>query len=157
MSSSTLRRLGMAAWLFASAAAAAAQIELSGWVHTESGTPIAGAHFELLARETVAGRALRELSAAALAPLASSRSGDDGRFVIEVPRPGVFKLTATHSGHLPMEINLQPIADSAEVPELRMPTGAPLRLHVRDAAGAGRGGWALVRRPRQRRRCLPRD
>jgi uncharacterized GH25 family protein len=76
-------------------------ISISGRIVDEQGRPIEGALFLLTQSEEGSGRDTED----------DIRTGEDGQFVLDVPRAGTWKVSIRHKRFLPLELSVQAPAE----------------------------------------------
>ena len=125
---------------------AGSAIPIHGQVLSDVAGPLAGARvdlvpaldgFELLRRQLE-----RRLD---LEPAATARSGADGRFTLEAPGAGLWRLRVQAPGHVGLRAFEVALTHRVELDPARLPRDVGGRLRVVDAEGrpvAGAGVWA---------------
>ncbi|HEX4954921.1 MAG TPA: carboxypeptidase regulatory-like domain-containing protein [Thermoanaerobaculia bacterium] len=124
------------ALLFLSGALSAQPISVSGTVVAPDGEPLAGATVTLAAIE--AGRP---------APAARATTDREGRFQLEAPGSGLWRLVAGAGGHLPVELRLVPLVEETLLAPLELPRARLRPLTLRDAAGRALSGARWLAQP----------
>ncbi len=128
--------------------AAAAALPVEGSVRTTGGKAPAGALAELVpvlshlesSRQLLAGNR-RPDAVAAAAP-----EPGDGRFRLEAPEIGLYRVRVSAPGHMPMRSLPLPVTGPLELPPLTLAVAATLDAAVRDAEGRPvAGAWIAAR------------
>jgi len=79
------------------------------------------------------------------APAATARSSADGRFRLEAPRTGLYRLVVRVPGSLPVQTGPLALVEDLEVAPVAPPPDAGMELQVVDAQGRPIGGaWAFA-------------
>lgn len=131
---------------FAAVAALFARPVVTGTVLDSAGRPFPAAQVELVPIETSfeAGRlrlAGRDLSP----PQAAVQSDARGRFMLEAPQAGVFKVVARAAGTVPMQYGPALLLESEELPPAQLPGDVRLRVRIADEQGRPvAGAWVLA-------------
>lgn len=114
----------LTALILGQAAMAQADIlSVTGWVVGPEGVPIRGARVDLVpAREPDV-------------PEATATADGGGRFVLQVPRPGVRMVVVRAEGFVPMAYPLVPLAEDAVLPAVTLPKADRVRVRVEDPEG----------------------
>jgi large repetitive protein len=126
------RLIGFVLPLLPLAFAQAETIHVSGrLLDARRGSGLSGATVELFPaweEYEVATRRLKEK--AAPAPLATTRTNDQGVFDIAAPARGLFRLVARAEGFLPMEYLLAPLLEDVELEPATMMRASPLEVRT---------------------------
>lgn len=119
---------------------------LTGALFDAAGAPLPGAQVELLPvpGNFEAGR-LR-LEGRDLPPPVTTVRGDvHGRFRLEAPRPGVWKLVVRAAGTVPLQYGPVLLLEDEELPPALLPADAALRVRVvLDGGQPAQGAWVLA-------------
>ena len=143
----------------ASAAPLPASIEVAGRVFGLEGTPLAGARVEVFRGESYLEEVTRvsrgKYEAEAVVEGKSDRAG---RFALELPEVGAWRVRVSASGYVPMEGDDQLILRSGVLADVHLSRARQMNLHVIDEEGTGipgaivsmapylaGGGWRLAR------------
>ena len=127
-----------------------AQTEIVGRVDSFSGSALADARVSLFAAEDRATEArLRELGTLRPDPLATTRTNDDGGFVLVAPDLGPFTVVAEAPGHTPWELPLVVLEPTA-LPTVTLGKVRNLTLRVADADDQPLEGALATVDPRNR-------
>ncbi|MEM7353530.1 MAG: carboxypeptidase regulatory-like domain-containing protein [Acidobacteriota bacterium] len=144
------RRICLPALVWALAAASGAlagPLEVRGWVTTSDGTGLAGARVELLPflddyeveRLLLSGRAGAE-------PIATTTADAAGRFVLQAPGTGIWRVVAQAPGHVSMRFAALPLAEAVELPPVILLPAVATSVRFVDPAGEPLEGAAVVAR-----------
>lgn len=68
-------------------------------------------------------------------PIAVSRTDSSGRFRLVAPGPGMWRVRAEREGMAPMALDLVPLVEELELPDLRLSRAGKTRIEVRSATG----------------------
>lgn len=129
-------RLMCLAWILCATVAAAAEpITLDGTVRAADGTPLPEAAVGLYRSATPYERALAFEAGEPEAAEIEVRSGRDGRFRLEVPHAGLFRVRVASPGFVAREIALEPLLQSAELPAVRLSPDVGVAVTVQDPEG----------------------
>lgn len=136
-------------------------LHVAGQVIAPPGQGLADAEVVLLPVETAYREAVRLATGEELQPVARVVADRNGRFAIEVPAPGMWRLVARSEGRLPLVRHELPLTESHEAPPAELPLdegvtvtvlgpfGPPVAgAQVRVVAGRGGlsgGGWSAWR------------
>jgi len=120
--------------LMAAAAGAAPDVGLRvvGIVFGSSGSPVAGARAEL--------RLLQPNEVETPEALASATADAHGRFWLEAPAVGVYAVTVTAPGHVPMRYLALPMVEERRIVPVVLPLAFNAEFLVRDSFGTPRPG-----------------
>lgn len=136
-------------------------VHVTGRVVASPGRGLASAEIVLLPVETAYREAVRRATGKELQAAARVVAARSGRFTIEVPAAGMWRLVARSEGRLPLVRHELPLTESMEVPPAELPRdegvtvtvlgpfGSPVAgAQVRVVAGQGGlsgGGWSAWR------------
>jgi len=126
------------------AQAADAGPSIRGRVLDADGAALADGRVEL--------RAIEEQDEAAAEPLAVAVTDERGRYRLDAPRAGIFRVVASAPGRVPREIRLLPLLESTVLVEARLDEDLGLAVRVTDPAGRPIEGAAAVLQEPPRRR-----
>ena len=127
-----LRTAAAAALLAWAAATPVLALPVSGRVLGPGGVPVDGARAELI--PDVGEGGLREPPAPAAA-VAAADVGRDGRFTLDAPGPGLWRVVVRAPGYVPVEARLHPLLGEARLPPAILPLDAGQRVAVADREG----------------------
>ncbi|MCP4653936.1 MAG: hypothetical protein GY856_00815, partial [bacterium] len=128
----------------ASPAVATDPIAVRGVVTAPQGTGLAGARIELQPFLSNFETELALFERRAFPQeVASVTTDPSGRFALEAPHPGVFRVVVEADGFVPMRYFLLPLANAVELPPLALPRAARTRVAVVNAAEAPVPGAAV--------------
>ncbi len=119
-----------------SAAPLAAETAVTGTVFGPAGQPLAGARVELVPvlSNFEAGR-LRLAGQQDPRPVAQGKSDAAGRYALQAPAAGVFKVVVRDLGRLPMQYSPLLLVQDEELPPVSLTADAGARAVIQDAAG----------------------
>lgn len=122
--------------IFSLAVPLAAEPYVVGTVFNHSGRPIAGAHIELIPvlSNFEAGR-LRLAGQRDPSPVAEGQSNSVGRYLLQAPATGVFKVVVRAEGRFPMQYLPLLLVEDEELPPVTLAPDAGARVTVRDSVG----------------------
>ena len=127
----------LAALVSLAAAGADGAIAVRGSLETAAGTPAAGVHVELLPLLAEQERAVLRLEGRLDAePVAFARTGADGRFRLDAPAEGVWKVVVRAEGAVPLETPLAPLLEPVVLPAARLVLAESLAVRVADPSGS---------------------
>lgn len=115
--------------------AMAVPVSITGQAVGEGGRGIAGVKVE----------AVSLASSADSPPVATAMSDASGRFRLEVPEPGMGKVLARAEGYVPLEIEIAPLVEPADLPPARLKAASQVEIRVAGEEGeplAGARVWA---------------
>jgi uncharacterized GH25 family protein len=122
--------------------AMAAPISITGQLLGEGGHGVAGVKVEVVPLAS---------SADSPPPLATAASDAAGRFRLEVPEPGMWKVVARAQGYVPLEAELAPLVEPADLPPAKLKAAPQVEVRV-----VGEDGSPLVgARVRAEPKALP--
>lgn len=113
---------------------ARAAIPISGFVTDDTGAPLPGATLELRPVPSEHEAARIDLEGEP-APVASARSGADGRYRLEAPAAGLYRLGLAAAGRVPLELAPLAVAEEVEAPDAKLGPDARGEVVVRDETG----------------------
>ncbi|HEX2220182.1 MAG TPA: carboxypeptidase-like regulatory domain-containing protein [Gemmatimonadales bacterium] len=136
-------------------------LHVAGRVVAPPDRGLAGAEIVLLPVETAYDEAVRRATGRDLEAVARVIADRRGRFALEVPAPGMWRLVARSKGRLPLVRHELPLMDSVEAPPAELPrdegvtvtvlgpfgspvAGAQVRV-VDGQGGLSGGGWSAWR------------
>ena len=123
----------------------ATPLTIQGWVKTTEGTGIAGARIELLPiRSDFEVERLLLARHAAPEPVATTTSEASGRFVLEAPAVGIWRVAVRAPGFVPMRYFALPLAESRALPPVTLSPAIPAPIQAVGAAAAPVVGAAVV-------------
>lgn len=170
MSNRLAARAGTTLAIFAAVAFCATLVAAPGEPLTISGRalaagkPLADVLVELAPLETDHTAALRELAGDPWRPLATARTGPDGRFEISAPEPGMWRVRLSREGFVPVGQRLVPLVEPTTLADAELERDVGFAVTVLDPEGEpvadasvgathsihlpawrrGSGGWAPV-------------
>lgn len=115
-------------------AAAAAQFPLSGRILDADRKPVRDAEVELVPRLDPAAESAAELLGETPRGTVRARTGEDGRYRLVVPGPGLYRLRVAPAGLAPMEESLR-LVEERTLDDQVLRRGGAARVEVVDAAG----------------------
>lgn len=123
---------------------------LTGALLDAAEAPLQGARIELLpvASNFEAGR-LRLEGRDLPAPVTTARGDAQGRFTLEAPRPGVWKVVVREDGTVPMQYGPFLLLEDEELPPARLPREAALRVRIVTESGQPAVGVWVFAAPAQ--------
>ncbi|HEX4960575.1 MAG TPA: carboxypeptidase-like regulatory domain-containing protein [Thermoanaerobaculia bacterium] len=114
----------------------AAEIPIEGAVLGLDGLGIQGSQVELRPVLTRYEAGMAELAGRGEPqPVARAATGSMGRFRLNAPRPGLWRLVAVAAGYLTLEIPALPVLEETRVPAARMRPASDLLVRLADEAG----------------------
>lgn len=119
--------------------AMAVPISISGQFVGEGGHGVAGVRVEVVPLAS---------SADPPPPLATAASGASGRFRLEVPEPGMWKVLARAQGYLPMETELTPLVEPADLPPIQLKAAPQVEVRVIGEDGSPLAGARVQAEPK---------
>ncbi|HXV76164.1 MAG TPA: carboxypeptidase regulatory-like domain-containing protein, partial [Candidatus Polarisedimenticolaceae bacterium] len=130
-----------------STTAAADGITVGGRVRVPGGLPLARADVQLLvlAGSTADSRAL--FLGGPAEPVARVLSDEEGRFRIEAPHAGLWRVRVEAPGFVAMEHALEPLIEQLELPEVTLPADTGLKVSVRGPGGSPIAGAFVLAGP----------
>ena len=78
-------------------------------------------------------------------PVTRAITGRDGRFRLEAPSAGVWKVRVEASGFVPIEASLQPLIERVDLPDAELTPDTGLQVRIVDGAGAPISGARVTR------------
>ncbi len=115
---------------------AAEPVEVHGRVLGPDRQPVAGAQVALRPLIREFDRATAELAGKLEArPVRESASDSDGTFTLQTPEPGMWRLSVSARGFVPLEHDLVPLVEAESLVEARLARDAGLEVRVADVAG----------------------
>src|SRR5688572_4735509 len=135
-------RMRRAAWVLllaavhAASSLAAEPIEVRGRVVGPDGRPVAGAEVALRPLVSELDRALAELAGGPeVKPVHEVTTTAEGGFTIRAPEPGMWRLTLSARGFVPLERALVPLLETEDLAAAPLARDAGLEVQVVDPAG----------------------
>ncbi len=119
-------------------------VAIRGVVVTASGAPLSGARAELLplaSNYEVVGALLARRTGPV--PVTVAETDAAGRFELETPGAGVFRVAVRVEGFVPMRMPLLPLADTVELPPVALRAAAAARFTLADGEGLPLEGVAV--------------
>ncbi|MCG8458778.1 MAG: carboxypeptidase-like regulatory domain-containing protein, partial [Holophagales bacterium] len=104
--------------------AASRPVSVAGRVLAEDGSAV-----------TTGMAELRPLHAGELSLPSATAAGEGGRFAIDAPSPGMWRLTVRAEGHVPGTYTLEPLLEPTVLSPARLPADLGKEVAVMDAAG----------------------
>lgn len=89
------------------------------------------------------------------APVATGASDAAGRFRLEVPGPGMWKVLARAGGYVPLEMELAPLVEPADLPPARLTAASPAEVKVLGMQGNPLAGAQVRAEPETDPRARP--
>jgi hypothetical protein len=117
-------------------------IRITGQV-VEAGEPFAGARVDLYPAAPVYGEALRQLAGDAPDPLASTRTGTDGTFVLLVPDSSAYRVVVQAEDRLALEHLIVPVVDKVALPPAELMRPSTLTIQALGPDGRPVAGLPL--------------
>ena len=119
--------------------AMAVPISISGQFVGEEGRGIAGVKVEVVPLAS---------SADSRPPLATTSSDASGRFRLEIPEPGMWGVLAHAQGYIPLETELAPLVEPADLPPVRLKTAPQVEVRVVGEDGSPLAGARVRAEPK---------
>ncbi|RMH15088.1 MAG: carboxypeptidase regulatory-like domain-containing protein [Acidobacteria bacterium] len=113
-------------------------------VDAAGGGGVEGVELTLQTGYAFAERSRLAFAGKELPAVAAAASGRDGRFVLQAPGHGLWRLLARRDGYLPAFYSLQPLYADEELPDLRLVREVERTVRVVDAEGRPLAGARLV-------------
>ena len=145
-----LRRFCLALALSIVAMPATAAIDIGGRVTDAAGNPMRGAKIALLPIRDGAQSARAHSEGVQAEATAGAISDPAGRWALQAPQPGLWKVRVRANGFVDQEYLLQPLIDTVELPAVAMIDDAGLVVTVHQADAPVEGALVRVDAPRSR-------
>lgn len=138
-----LRRLRALVWpalwltshLAASTLALAQPLEVDSRAVDVNGQPVAGADVSLYRSRPLFEKHVASLEGSAPEVIARSSTDDEGRFSLEVPEPGLWRLRFLAPGFVALEIRLEPLLEPLDLLPVALRRVVPCSVSVSDVEG----------------------
>ncbi|MBP7149659.1 MAG: carboxypeptidase regulatory-like domain-containing protein, partial [Acidobacteria bacterium] len=142
------RWLGAFVLVLSVATGSQAAIQVAGRVVGPGGAPVPEARVELLARGgNVPGAAMVLDGRDRPEPAATTRTQADGTYRLEAPAPGMWRVRVEAPGFAPLQADLVPLLEPADLPDAALVADAGLTVRVAGPGGAPAAGALVVVRP----------